>query len=51
MQNFKQLLFVVAIALCGILNAQDFPTTQWRDLADTSWYNTTDDSFDFSTPE
>lgn len=51
MQNFKQLLIVAAIAIFGFSNAQTYPTTQWRDLADISWYNTTDDSFDFSTPE
>lgn len=51
MQNFKPLLIIVTIALFGFLSAQEFPTTQWRDLADTSWYNDTDDSFDFSTAE
>lgn len=51
MQNFKPLLIIVTIALFGFLNAQTYPTTQWRDLADTSWYNATDDSFDLTTAE
>lgn len=47
----KQFLTIVTLILFSSLHAQTYPTSQWSDLADTSWYNTTDDSFDFSTAE
>ncbi len=42
------LLFLLAFT---IANAQDFPTSTWSDLADTSWYVSTDSEFTISTAE
>lgn len=50
---FKKLLFVFLATSTAIstVSAQTFPTDSWRDVADTSWHNETDLTFDITTAE
>ena len=41
----------MGLGFMGMLQAQTYPTTSWRDEADTSWYNDDQTEFDISTAE
>lgn len=45
------LLAVLCFAFIGTVHAQTYPTTKWRDLADTSWYQESENVYDISTAE
>lgn len=45
------LLLVMCIAFIGSVSAQTYPTSSWRDTADSSWYDESQSSFDISTAE
>lgn len=48
----KLLIFLFVTSLSGsTIFAQDFPTDSWRDVADTSWYNQTELTFNITTAE
>lgn len=45
------LLAMLCFAFTSAVYAQTYPTTKWRDVADTSWYQDSQNSFDISTAE
>ena len=44
-------LFLVFVLVALVAKAQDFPTTSWSDVADTSWYDSGQNEFTISTAE
>lgn len=51
MMKKLQLFLLMLIATVTVAQAQTYPTTYWSDVADTSWYNATQDEFTLSTAE
>lgn len=47
----KKLLFIVLLLGTQFMYAQDFPTTQWIDSADTSWYDADETEFELADAE
>ena len=44
-------LFLVFLLVATVATAQDFPTSLWSDLADTSWYDSGQEEFTVSSAE
>lgn len=51
MMKKLQIFLVLLLASTTFAQAQTYPTTFWSDLADTSWYNSSQDEFTISTAE
>ena len=48
---YKKLLYLLAIFAISVVQAQDLPVTEWKNLAETDWYSETESSFEISTAE
>ena len=44
-------LILVFLLVATVAKAQDFPTSSWSDLADTSWYDSNESEFTLTTAE
>ncbi|MDN6280708.1 MAG: hypothetical protein L0J45_06860 [Psychroflexus sp.] len=51
MRKQLHLLLFVFLASITSMQAQTYPTTEWSDLADTSWFDADLDEFSITTPE
>lgn len=51
MRKQLHLLLFVFLASVTSMQAQTYPTTEWADLADTSWFDAELDEFSITTPE
>lgn len=47
----RLLLLVVCVFFLGGLTAQNYPSSSWRDFAETTWYDENESSFDIATAE